>query len=73
MMILYYCLDNFKYVSLIIGFNDTLTSFILSITTIFYIFANFLLSYLWQKYDFKICIYIVLVVEFIILSLILLS
>ena len=53
--------------------NDTLISVVLSITAFFFILSNFIVSYLWQKYNYKVCLYTVLFLEFIIFIMIFFS
>ena len=72
-MVLYYYLDSFKYVSLIIGFTDTFISIVISITVFFFILSNFVLSYLWETYTYKECLYFVLSIMFTANALILMS
>ena len=56
-IIAYYCLDNFKYISLVIGYSDGLSSFIYSMTCVFYILSSFFLAYIWENFSFFVCIF----------------
>lgn len=55
--IAYYCLDNFKYVGMVIGYSDRITSFVYSLTCAFYILSSFFLAYIWENFSFIICIF----------------
>ena len=47
-----YCIDQFKYIGLVLNFSDYLVSSVLLSTGLMYIISGFVLSYLWVNYHF---------------------
>ena len=72
-IISYFCIDNFKYVSLVIGFSDGFSSFIYSMTCTCYILSNFFLAKIWENYSFMTCVFFYFLTQTIPLILVLLS
>ena len=54
---IFFCLDNFKFVALSIGFSDYISSITYLLTNIAYILSNFFLGYIWNKYNFNVCLF----------------
>ena len=48
----FFCMNNFEYVGLVIGFSDYVLNFTFIFSNVGVVVANFLICYIWEKFPF---------------------
>ncbi len=49
----YYCVENYKYVGLVIGLSDLFISIFYSVSSLMSIYAKFVVADLWERFGYK--------------------